>query len=95
VGNGLCTAVSDQVSITIAPAPIVDAGAAILVCANNANAQLNGSVLNATSAIWSGAGTFSPNPTTLNAVYTPTAAEVAAGTATVTSPAQATAFAHR
>jgi gliding motility-associated-like protein len=84
VGNGLCTAVSDQVSITIAPAPIVDAGAAILVCANNANAQLNGSVLNATSAIWSGAGTFSPNPTTLNAVYTPTAAEVVAGTATVT-----------
>jgi len=84
VGNGSCNAVSDQVVITIAPAPIVDAGLAIQVCANNASSQLNGSVLNAAGAIWSGAGTFSPNPTTLNAVYTPTATEVTNGTATVT-----------
>jgi len=84
VGNGLCNAVSDQVVITIAPSPIVDAGAAIAVCANNANAQLSGSVLNAAGGIWSGAGTFSPSATNLNATYTPTAAEVAAGTAIVT-----------
>ncbi len=84
VGNGLCNAVSDQVVITIAPAPIVDAGTAIQVCANNAGAQLDGSVLNAAGGSWSGAGMFSPSSTALNAVYTPTAAEIAAGSATVT-----------
>ncbi|WKZ65678.1 MAG: gliding motility-associated C-terminal domain-containing protein [Flavobacteriales bacterium] len=84
VGNGLCNAVSDQVVITIAPAPIVDAGAAIQVCANNASAALNGNVLNAAGGVWSGAGTFSPNATTLNAIYTPTAAEITAGNATIT-----------
>jgi gliding motility-associated-like protein len=84
VGNGLCNAVNDQVVITIAPSPIVDAGAPIAVCANNANAQLNGSVLNASGEVWSGAGTFSPSNTNLNAIYTPTAAEVASGVAIVT-----------
>lgn len=84
VGNGLCNAVNDQVVITIAPSPIVDAGAPIAVCANNANAQLNGSVLNASGGVWSGAGTFSPSNTNLNAIYTPTAAEVASGVAIVT-----------
>jgi len=84
VGNGLCNAVIDQVVITIAPAPIVDAGANLAVCANNANAQLSGSVLNAAGGLWSGAGSFSPNASNLNAIYTPTAAEVAAGSATIT-----------
>ncbi|MEZ4757858.1 MAG: gliding motility-associated C-terminal domain-containing protein [Flavobacteriales bacterium] len=84
VGNGSCNAVNDQVTITIAPAPIVDAGANLSVCANNAAVQLNGSVLNAAGGLWSGAGTFSPNAATLNAIYTPTAAEVAAGSTTVT-----------
>ena len=39
----------------------------------------------ATGGIWSGgAGTFNPNANTLNAVYTPTASEVALGTVTLT-----------
>jgi sugar lactone lactonase YvrE len=38
----------------------------------------------ATGATWSGAGGFSPNNTAMNATYQPTAAEVAAGSATVT-----------
>jgi len=84
VGNGTCNAVSDQVVITIAPAPIVDAGAAQQACANNAALQLNGSVLNAAGGTWSGAGSFSPNANTLNAIYFPTAAEIANGIATVT-----------
>ncbi|MBK9146810.1 MAG: gliding motility-associated C-terminal domain-containing protein [Flavobacteriales bacterium] len=84
VGNGSCNAVSDQVVINIAPAPIVSAGAALQACANNAAAQLNGSVLNAAGGTWSGAGSFSPNASTLNAIYTPTAAEIANGIATVT-----------
>ncbi|HEY6161376.1 MAG TPA: T9SS type A sorting domain-containing protein, partial [Bacteroidia bacterium] len=39
----------------------------------------------ATSASWSGGtGTFSPNATTLNAVYTPSAGDITAGTVTLT-----------
>jgi len=39
----------------------------------------------ATSATWTGgAGTYNPNPNTLNAIYTPTAAERAAQTVTLT-----------
>jgi hypothetical protein len=84
VGNGSCNAVSDQVTITIGPSPVVDAGAPLQSCANNASAQLNGSVLNAAGGAWTGAGSFAPGNTALNATYTPTAAEIAAGTATVT-----------
>ncbi|MBK7242089.1 MAG: gliding motility-associated C-terminal domain-containing protein [Flavobacteriales bacterium] len=84
VGNGLCSAVSDQVVVTIAPSPIVDAGTAQSVCANNATLQLNGSVLNAAGGIWTGGGIFSPSSSALNATYTPSAAEIAAGVATLT-----------
>ncbi|MFZ1692132.1 MAG: PKD domain-containing protein [Flavobacteriales bacterium] len=84
VGNGICNAVSDQMVITINPSPIVSAGSALQSCANNPSAQLSGSVQNAAGGIWSGAGTFEPSASNLNATYTPTAAEVAAGTATIT-----------
>src|SRR5690606_10281401 len=84
VGNGTCNAVNDQVVITIAPSPIVDAGANQSVCANNAGLQLNGSVLNAAGGTWSGGGTFSPSSSVLSPSYTPSAAEIAAGVATLT-----------
>jgi gliding motility-associated-like protein len=46
---------------------------------------LNGAVAATNSGIWSGgAGVFNPNNTTLNASYTPTAAEIAAGSVTLT-----------
>lgn len=84
-GNGLCTAVTDQITINFTPAPTVNAGADILVCANNSTAQLNGSVTIATGGIWSGGnGTFSPSNTALNATYIPTATEVAMGSVTLT-----------
>lgn len=84
VGNGNCNAVSDDVVITIDPSPVVEAGPPVETCANNPAAQLMGSVQNATGGVWSGAGTFSPSANDLSATYTPTVAEVAAGTATVT-----------
>ncbi|MCB0766903.1 MAG: gliding motility-associated C-terminal domain-containing protein [Flavobacteriales bacterium] len=84
VGNGTCNPVSDQVVITINPSPIVNAGTPLTSCANNPAVQLAGSVQNATGGIWSGAGTFNPSATNLSATYTPSNAEVAAGTATVT-----------
>jgi gliding motility-associated-like protein len=84
-GNGTCNAVSDQVAITIAPAPVVNAGADRTVCANNASVQLTGSVANATGGVWSGGtGGFSPSINALNAVYTPSATELANGSVTLT-----------
>ncbi|MBK7247304.1 MAG: hypothetical protein IPI05_06515 [Flavobacteriales bacterium] len=48
--------------ITITDAPVVEAGAAQTLCANNIAAQLNGQVTNATGGNWTGgAGSFSPN----------------------------------
>ncbi|MBP6311110.1 MAG: hypothetical protein KA408_02495, partial [Flavobacteriales bacterium] len=84
-GNGNCVAVADQMTINFTPAPVVNAGAAISLCANNAQVSLNGSVSGATGGVWSGGtGTYSPNNSTLNATYTPTAAEIAGGTLTLT-----------
>ncbi|HEY9047794.1 MAG TPA: hypothetical protein VIN08_17930, partial [Ohtaekwangia sp.] len=82
---GACTAASDNVTITINQAAIVDAGAAQTICASS-TVTLAGTIGgSATSATWSGGtGTFAPNNTTLNAVYTPSAAEVTAGTVTLT-----------
>ena len=80
-GNGNCIAVADQMTINFTPAPVVNAGAAISLCANNAQVSLNGSVSGATGGVWSGGtGTYSPNNSTLNANYTPTSAEIAGGT---------------
>lgn len=84
-GNNNCTPVTDQITIQFTPAPTVDAGNDIIVCANNPVATLNGSFTVAEGVIWSGGnGTFSPNNTTPNATYTPTAAEIQAGSVTLT-----------
>ncbi|MBX2972320.1 MAG: IgGFc-binding protein, partial [Flavobacteriales bacterium] len=84
-GNGLCNQITDNITLNFTPSPVVNAGAAVTVCANNAQVALNGSVTGATGGVWSGgAGSFVPNNTTLNATYTPTAAEIAAGTLTLT-----------
>ena len=84
-GNGNCSPVTDDVTYTFSPAPTADAGTDQELCANNADVQLNGAVTVATGGSWSGGGgTFSPNANTLNAVYTPTAAEIAAGEVTLT-----------
>ncbi|MCW8898228.1 MAG: PKD domain-containing protein [Flavobacteriales bacterium] len=84
-GNGNCNAVSDNILITFTPSPTANAGANQTVCANNSNVSLNGSVTGVTGGSWSGGlGNFSPNNTTLNATYSPTAAEIAAGTVNLT-----------
>ena len=82
---GPCGAAIDTMLITIEPAATVDAGPDQIVSASSPDTTLTGAFGGAaTSATWSGAGTFTPNAATLNAVYTPTTAEIAAGTATVT-----------
>jgi flagellar hook capping protein FlgD len=83
---GPCPPASDAMIVTIQPAAVVNAGADLRVCASGASVQLQGSVSGAaSSATWSGGGgTFSPKATNLNATYTPTAAEIAAGSVTLT-----------
>src|SRR5690606_8191187 len=84
-GNANCVAVSDQVVLTFTPAPIADAGSDQSKSANNASTTLDGSFTVASGIIWSGgSGTYSPNNTTADAVYTPTSAEIAAGSVTLT-----------
>lgn len=84
--NGNCKQVKDSILITFTSAPNVTAGADISSCKNNAGTLLNGGVSGPTSSgIWSGGtGTFSPANTTLNSLYTPSAAELSAGSVTLT-----------
>jgi len=68
-----------NVTVTVTPTPVVNAGPDQTLCGNTV--QLNGSVTGATGGVWSGGnGTYSPSNTSGNAVYAPTAAELAAGT---------------
>src|SRR5258706_1464241 len=82
---GPCPSVNDQMIVTIDPAATVNAGADQTICAGS-TVTLAGTIGgSATVGTWSGgAGAFAPNATTLNAVYTPSAAEVTAGTVTLT-----------
>ncbi|MEW6470005.1 MAG: PKD domain-containing protein [Bacteroidota bacterium] len=84
--NGACAPVTDQVIITITPAPTVSAGPDQTVCANNANVTLNASFTVSAGVVWttSGSGTFSPNNITANTTYIPSAGDTAAGTVTIT-----------
>lgn len=85
--NGGCAAVIDSLVINYTNQPIVSAGPDVTVCANNALITLNGSVTGGGSAgVWtsSGSGVFSPDSVTLNATYTPSAADTANGTVVLT-----------
>ena len=62
-----------------------DAGADQLVCNQNPQIQLNGSVQGVSTGKWIGGnGVFSPNDSTLNAVYTPTFPEIISGSLALT-----------
>src|SRR5207247_1219833 len=83
---GPCTAASDQMTITVTASATANRGLDQAVCSSSPTIQLAGSVGGAASSgSWSGGnGTFSPNASTLNATYTPTAAEISAGSVTLT-----------
>ena len=85
-GFGNCNSVNDQILINILPAPIVDAGSDQIVCESSPDASLSGSVtIGSTTGIWtsSGTGSFSNN-TDLNATYSPSAADITAGSVSLT-----------
>ncbi|MCE9540780.1 MAG: hypothetical protein K8R85_16400, partial [Bacteroidetes bacterium] len=77
--NGPCPAVSDQTIITINPEAIVSAGLDQTICIGN-TVTLAGSIGGAAvSGTWTGGtGTYSPDNTTPNAVYTPSTTEASA-----------------
>ena len=84
-GIGNCTAVTDNMVITISPVPVVNAGPDQQICQNNPGFQLSGFVGNAAGGIWTGgSGTYLPGNTALTVQYQPTAAELAAGSVTFT-----------
>jgi len=73
------------VSVTQGIPPVMNAGVDQVVCASDPEVFLQGTAQNASGGIWSGGtGTYSPNNTTLLTTYTPSAAEIAAGSATLT-----------
>ncbi len=78
------TPATSNATLTIQAAPSANAGPDQTICAGQ-TVPLAGSSSNSTLCTWSGGGgSFAPNATTLNAVYTPTGAEVTAGTVTLT-----------
>lgn len=84
--NGVCPAVTDTMMIIITPEPVVTAGPDQTICSTSP-AQLSGNVTGgSTTGVWStsGSGTFAPNNTTLNATYTASPADIAAGSVTLT-----------
>ena len=84
---GPCGPATAQVVVTINPSPTSGAGGNQTICAGSATAGLGGTVGGgATGGSWSssGTGSFAPNATTLNATYTPSAADIAVGTVTLT-----------
>ena len=83
--SGTCASANDQMTITINPLPTANAGSGEYVC-RGSGITLAGSVGgSATSGTWAGgSGTYSPNNTALNAVYTPSPAEYAADSVVLT-----------
>ncbi len=86
ISNGPCAVSTDDVRISVHPAATVNAGPDQNSVSDAPSFTLAGSVGGgATSGVWSGGGgSFNPNANTLNAIYTPSAAEIAAGTMTLT-----------
>ncbi len=82
---GPCPAATDFLTLTISPAATVAAGANQTICSGSA-VTLTGSIGgSATTSTWttSGSGTFA-NASLVNTTYTPSAADIAAGTVTLT-----------
>jgi gliding motility-associated-like protein len=84
-GNGKCSPVADQLTITLQPVPQVKAGT-VMICQIEYGAPLAGDITSAVGGVWSsnGTGVFAPDNTDLNAVYYPSLADAAKGNVTLT-----------
>jgi hypothetical protein len=85
--NGLCTGVSDVLTLTILPNAIANAGVDQDGVCFGTSIALNGTITgNATQGTWTtnGAGSFAPNADAANAVYTIAPSDAVNGTVTFT-----------
>jgi gliding motility-associated-like protein len=90
--NAPCINVTSSMVLTIHREPIASAGSNASVCASSPQYTLSGaSASNYTTLQWttSGTGSFTPNATVLNPSYTPSAADIAAGSVILTLTANA------
>jgi hypothetical protein len=79
-----CPNNSNDLTVSIQASATAFAGNDASICANGP-VNLNGSVTGASGGSWSGgAGTYSPDDISLSTVYSPSAAEIAAGSVTLT-----------
>jgi len=80
-GTGGCANASDSILIDIGPTRIADAGTDQALCGDGSPIQLNGAITGLSGGQWSssGSGIFLPDATTLNAVYTPSPADLVTG----------------
>ena len=88
-----CTGTRTAIQVNVTPAATASFPAATAASCGASPYQLAGTVGGSATAgtyTSSGTGTFSPNATTLNATYTPSAADVAAGSVTITLTSTAT-----
>lgn len=77
--SGDCPVKKDTLLLSVNMFPIVNASVDQIVCANNSDVTLNGSVQGgSTTGVWSstGTGTFIPNSNFLSAVYRPSNADL-------------------
>jgi hypothetical protein len=83
--TGACPQISDQVTITISPSPLANAGADQTVCGNTNIVNILGTVnAQATGGFWTTTGTGSfADPTALTTTYSPSLADKTAGTVTL------------
>ena len=80
--SGSCASSSSTDTLTIDPAPLVNAGSNINICPGLNQANLNGSVTQGSATgTWTtlGSGSFTPDSSLLNATYQLSAADSAAG----------------
>jgi hypothetical protein len=82
---GSCSATSTAITITVNAAPTANAGGNQSICAGNTFTLSGTSAANNTGVSWStnGTGSFT-NGSTLTPIYTPSAADITAGTVTLT-----------
>ena len=89
--NGSCAeVVTDEILLTINPAPTADAGADQTLCASTNEVILSGNVTNEASFVWTanlangsaGSGTFTPD-NDVNTTYNPSPTDIASGSLTL------------
>jgi hypothetical protein len=81
-GIGACTAVASTKTVTITPAPSVSSGTILTTCGSSAvNITAGSSATNYNTITWSsnGSGTFASNNSLTTTTYSPSAADISAG----------------